>query len=179
MPRKVYAVPRHSTEGKPVMENINSELKAPRISYAFIARDKDGNELWREEIKNLVCTGGKTDIIDKYLKGSSYTAAWYMGLTGACTPAAGDTLTSHSGWTEATAYAGNRPAITWGTTTSGSNTGTGVLFTANAALTVAGAFVCTVATGTSGVLYSVAALSGSRTLQSGDTLTITPTVSAS
>src|SRR4051812_21996531 len=99
-------------------------LNCPAFSHDIICLDKDGNEKWRETIRNLVTTEGKNDIIDKYFKGATYTAAWYLGLKGTGAASAGDTLASHGAWTEATPYAGNRPAITWGTTSSGSNTAT-------------------------------------------------------
>lgn len=136
-------------------------------------------EKWRETIHNLVTTEGKNDILDKYFKGSSYTAAWYLGLCGAGTKAAADTLASHGGWTESTPYSGNRPAITFGTTSSGSNTATAVSYTINATATVAGAFISSVNTGTSGKLYSAGDFAASRGVASGDTLNVTPTVSVS
>lgn len=134
-------------------------------------------EQWREVFENLVTTGGKTDIVDKYLKGSAYTAAWFLGLKGTGTAAVGDTLASHAGWTEATPYSGNRLSITWGTTTSGSNTASAASYTINATATVAGAFVSSVNTGTSGILYSAGDFAASRSVASGDTLNVTPTLS--
>lgn len=155
---------------------IADSTKAPSIRYRFECYDSLGVLKWVEEFENLVTTGGKTDIIDKYLKGSSYTAAWYLGLKGTGSAAAGDTLASHAGWTEQTPYAGNRPTITWGTTSSGSNTASAVSISINASATVAGGFTCTVNTGTSGILYSVGDFSASRTVASGDTLNVTPTL---
>ena len=99
--------------------------------------------------------------------------------------AAADTLASHSGWTEFTDYSGNRKAVTFGTATTAdpsviansaapsqfSITGSGGV--------VAGAFLCNVATGTSGVLFSASDFQspGDRTVVSGDTLTVTYTFS--
>lgn len=154
------------------------DLVAPRIRYAF-EHVRGGAVIGRWIAWNLVTTVGKTDLMDKYLKGSGYTAAWYMGLKGAGSAAAGDTLASHGGWTELTPYSGNRKAITWGTTSGGSNTGTAVSFAITGAATVAGAFVCNAASGTSGTLYSVGDFSGSRGVDNGDTLNVTPTLSAS
>jgi hypothetical protein len=88
-------------------------------------------------------------------------------------------LASHAGWSEVTPYSGNRPAITFGTTTAGSNTASAVSYTINATATVAGAFLSSVNTGTSGKLYSAGDLAASRGVASGDTLNITPTVSVS
>lgn len=133
-------------------------------------------EKWTEDVTNLVTTGGKTDIIDKYLKGSSYTAAWFLGLKGTGSANAADTLASHAGWAEETPYAGNRPAITWGTTTAGSNTATAVSISITGTATVAGAFTATVNTGSSGVLYSVSDFAAPRSVANGDTLNVTPTL---
>ncbi len=159
--------------------DVEAVAKAPKFRYHVECRDKDGNLKWVEDIENLVTTVGKTDIIDKYFKGSSYTAAFFCGLKGTGTAAVGDTLASHAGWAEVTPYAGNRPAITFGTTSGGSNTATAVAFTINATQTVAGAFICTVASGTSGTLYSAGDFAASRNVISGDTLNVTLTVSAS
>jgi hypothetical protein len=147
--------------------------------YSIECVDKDGNVKWTEEFDNLVTTVGKTDIIDKYFKGSAYTAAWYLGLKGTGTAVVGDTLASHASWSEVTPYSGNRPAITFGTTSAGSNTATAVSYTINASATVAGAFIASANTGTSGTLYSAGDFGASRSVVSGDTLNVTVTVSVS
>lgn len=152
-------------------------VKAPRALFHVECFDADGNLKWVEDVYNVVTTAGKTDILDKYLKGSSYTAAWYCGLKGTGSAVVGDTLASHGGWSEVTPYAGNRPSITWGTTSSGSNTSSTVSYSINATATVAGAFTTTAASGTSGVLYNAADFSASRAVASGDTLNVTLTLS--
>lgn len=133
---------------------------------------------WQEVCHNLVTNVGRNDVLDKYFKGSSYTATWYLGLKGTGSAAAGDTLASHAGWSEVTPYSGNRPAITFGTTSSQSNTATQVSYTINATATVAGAFIASVNTGTSGTLYSATDFAASRSVASGDTLNVTPTVTS-
>lgn len=154
-------------------------IRAPSAVFEVECRAADGSLRWRETVRNVVTTAGKTDIVDKYLKGSTYTAAWFLILAGAGSKAAGDTLASHAGWSEVTPYAGNRPAITWGTTSAGSNTSTAVSISINASATVAGAGACTVNTGTSGVLYNVSDFSASRSVVDGDTLNVTVTLSVS
>ena len=155
------------------------EVGAPRFHYAFECRDADGNLKWADEFDNLVTTAGKTDLVDKYFKGATYTAAWYLGLKGTGSAAAGDTLASHAGWAEVNPYAGNRPAIAFGTTSGGSNTATTVSYSITGAATVAGAFIANANTGTSGVLYSAGDFASSRSVANGDTLNVTVTVSAS
>jgi hypothetical protein len=158
----------------------NKEHFGPYFTYLVECIGEDGQVKWVEEYKNLVTTVGKTDIIDKYFKGSAYTAAWYLGLKGAGSAVVGDTLASHAGWAEVTPYTGNRSAITFGTTSGGSNTATAVSYAITLAgpTTVAGAFVCSVNTGTSGTLYSAGDFAVSRSVVSGDTLNVTLTVSA-
>lgn len=161
-----------------VMRGVLAEaIKAPKFRYEVECRGADGELKWTEDVTNLVTTEGGNDLIDKYFKGSAYTAAWFMGLAGAGTKAAADTLASHGAWAEVNPYTGNRPAITFGTTAAKSNTATVVAFSCTGSATVAGAFVASVNTGTSGKLYSVSDFSASRAVVSGDTLNVTLTVS--
>lgn len=167
------------TAGLAAGGGCKEEAGVPRFTYAVECIGQDGEVRWTETFENLVTTAGKTDIVDKYFKGSGYTAAWYLGLAGAGTKAVGDTLASHSGWSEITSYTGNRQAITFGTTSAGSNTATAVSFAITGTATVAGAFIASAASGTSGTLYSAGDFSASRSVLSGDTLNVTMTVSVS
>ena len=155
-----------------------ASISAPFFRYEVECIAPDGSVRWRDGFTNLVTTAGKTDLIDKYFKGSAYTAAWFLGLKGTGSAAVGDTLASHAGWAEVNPYAGNRPAITFGTTSGGSNTATAVSYSINATATVAGGFVSSVNTGTAGTLYSAGDFGASRSVVSGDTLNVTLTVSA-
>jgi hypothetical protein len=152
--------------------------------YTVTCVGADGKEKWSDTFHNLVVNQGLQDMNTKYFSGSSYTAAWYLGLvTGpgsGTTFAAADTLASHAGWTENTAYTGNRKAVTFGTATTAdpsviSNSASPSAFTMNAdAQTIAGAFLCNVATGTSGVLFSAGDFTGGdKVVDSGDTLNVT------
>lgn len=149
--------------------------------YRFECVGADGKVKWVEEVENLVVNDGLNDLLSKYFKGSSYTAAFYVGLKGAGTVAAADTLASHGGWTEVTAYTGNRKTLTLGSVASQSvdNSASAASFAINGSATVAGGFVATVATGTSGVLYGAADFGTSRAVISGDTLNVTVTLTAS
>lgn len=159
---------------RPVLKEF---VKAPRFNYGFICLDRNGRIKWEEDIFNTVVTVGRNDLLDKYFKGSAYTAAWKLGLKGTGSVAAGDSLSSHAGWSEVTPYAGSRPAITFGVSSSGSNTATVISYTINANATVAGAFITDQASGTSGILYSAGDFAASRSVVSGDTLNVTLTVS--
>lgn len=154
--------------------------------WEFECFDKDGNLKWRETCYNLVVNVGLDDILDKYWKGSTYTAAHYVGLTsGTPTVAATDTMSSHAGWTEVVAYSeGTREALTLGTVSSQSvdNSASKASFSINGTTTTGGAFISTDSTksGTSGTLVcAVAFTGGDKSLSSGDTLNVTCTLTAS
>ena len=150
--------------------------------YTVECLDAQGNVKWSETIKNLVVTVGKNDMLDQFFAGTSYNAAWYLGLIdGASSPTynAADTMASHTGWSEFTGYSNStRPAPTWSAASSGSKATTATSFNINASGTVAGAFMTTDGTisGTTGTLYSAGNFTGgSRTVASGDTLNVTYT----
>lgn len=154
----------------------------PSTLYVFECWRPDGSLRWREEVPNLVVNEGLNDLLDKYFKGSTYTASHFVGLTqGSPTFAAGDTLASNAGWDEFTSYSGNRKTFTPGTVASQSvsNSASAAVFAITGSGTVGGGFLCTVNTGTSGILYGGAAFSGgNRTVDNGDTLTVTATATA-
>lgn len=158
--------------------------------YKIQCHDAQGNLKWEDEAPNLVVNVGLQDMNAKYFTGSAYTAAWYIGLYGAAAsnnPAAGDTMSSHAGWTEVTAYSqATRPACTFGTPTTANpsvatNSASPASFSINGTTTVGGAFLTSNSTksGTTGTLYSAADFSspGDRAVVSGDTLSVTYTLS--
>ncbi|MCC8946006.1 hypothetical protein H8A97_13075 [Bradyrhizobium sp. Arg62] len=154
-----------------------------KSTYRFECFDADGNLKWEETVDNLVVNVGLNDLLSNYFKGSSYTAAFYVGLKDAGTVAAGDTMSSHSGWTEDTSYSNStRPALTLGSVSGQSvdNSASKAVFTINGTATIAGAFVTTSSTkgGTTGVLYGAADFGAARSVLSGDTLNLTVTLTA-
>ena len=166
---------------------VNNSVSASMMAggvYHVQCFDKDGNLKWEDKAHNLVVNQGLKDMNDKYFSGAAYTAAWYLGLvTGpgsGTTFAAGDTLASHAGWTEFTNYSGNRGAVTFGAATTADpsviTNPAPVQFTiTGAGGRVAGAFLASVATGTSGILFSESDFQspGDRAVVSGDVLNVT------
>jgi hypothetical protein len=159
--------------------------------YTVTCVGADGVEKWSDTFHNLVVNQGLQDMNSKYFQGSGYTAAWYLGLVegpgSGNTYAAGNTLASHAGWTELTPgtdYTGNRKAVTFGTATTADpsvidNSGSPSSFAMLVNSTVvAGAFLCSVASGTSGILFSAGNFTGGdKTVDNGDTLNVTYTFS--
>jgi hypothetical protein len=153
-------------------------------TYLVEAFDRHGNPKWTERVHNLVPTAGLNSLLDCYLKGSGCVATWYVGLKGAGTIAAGDTMASHAGWSEihSTYSESVRQTLTLGSVSGGSvnNSASKATYTFTGSATVAGIFLTSVSTknGTTGTLFSVADFSSARTVASGDLLRVTATVTA-
>ena len=158
--------------------------------FSIQCHDKDGNLKWETSTHNLVVNVGLQDMNAKYFTGSSYTAAWYLGVYGAAAsnnPAASDTMSSHAGWTEVTAYSeSTRPACSFGTPTTAdpsvaTNSLSPAVYSINGTTTIGGAFLTSNNTkgGTTGILFSAGdfASPGDRAVVAGDTLTLTYTFS--
>lgn len=150
---------------------------------------------WVEDIDNLVVNQGLDDLLDKYLKGSTYTAAFFVGLidnANFTAIAAGDTAAkinetanppTTNGWQEATEYdEATREALVLGSVSGQSvnNSASKAEFTISATVTINGAFVVTNNTkgGTSGVLYGAASFTSPRAVEDDDTLLVTVTLTA-
>jgi hypothetical protein len=133
---------------------------------------KGGPIIRQESFPNTVVTVGKNYLLDQALAGSGYTAAFYLGLISSVSYsaiAAGDTMSSHAGWTEAAATnapdydESARPTAAWAAASSGSKAlSAGLDFTFNESGTVKGCFLTTVSTkdGTTGTLISAGLFSG-------------------
>ena len=159
-------------------------VKALKTHYKVEAF-RDGKLLWVEEFDNLVVDVGLDDSLDKHLKGSGYTAAWYVGLVSSSpTFAAGDTMDgAHAGWTEQTEYdEATREALVLGAVSGQSvdNSASKATFTISATITFGGAFVVDVSTkgGATGILYGGGVFSQDRALIDNDALNVTITCTA-
>ena len=155
--------------------------------YTVTCVGADGVEKWTDTFHNLVVNQGLANMNGAYFAASAQTTTWYLGLVtgpGSGTAfAAADTLASHAGWTENTDYAGNRKAVTFGSATTANpsvitNSASPSSFVMSGTATIAGAFLASVATGTSGILFSAGDFTGGdKSVASGDTLNVTYTFS--
>ena len=168
--------------GLKMKEDNNVDLRL-KNTWEVVCKGSDGKEKWRELNDNLIVTVGLNDLLDKYFKGSTYTAAWYIGLKGTGTALAADTMSSHSSWAVDANYSESvRQTLTLGTPSSGSvsNSASKASFSINGTTTIYGAFLTSSNTksGTAGTLYGVVDFGSSRAVISGDTLEITVTLTA-
>ena len=179
----------HVSSGLTCNLKAGEEAKATGV-FEIKCHDKDGNLKWEAQSKNLVVNVGL-----QYMAGSALTSvtqitSWFLGLYGAGasnTPAAGDTMSSHAGWTEVTAYSNaTRVAATFVTATNANpsvvtNTASPATFNINGTTTVGGAFLTSGSAkgGTAGTLFSAADFGspGDRSVVSSDTLSVTYTFS--
>jgi hypothetical protein len=160
--------------------------------YTVTCVGADGVEKWSDTFHNLVMNGGLANMNSTYFGAGAQSTTWYLGLvTGpgsTTTYSATDTLASHGatgsgGWTENTDYSGNRKSVTFGSATTANpsvitNSAAPSSFLMTGTATIAGAFLCNVATGTSGVLFSAGDFTaGDKSVAAGDTLNVTYTFS--
>ena len=148
-----------------------------RFRYVVEHHDLDGKLVWRREFENLVTTAGKNLLGNVMFGGTSKSAAWYLGLKGTGTAAAGDTMNSHAGWSEVTGYSETvRQTLTLPSFSSGTanNSGSPAVFTINTSVTVAGVFAVDNSTkgGALGTLYSAGDFSGGSVSLSSGTITV-------
>lgn len=130
-------------------------------NYGHVTHIRDGRIIGKYRATNDIVVVGKNHALDVVFGNSTPVAQvdpWYIGLiNNTPTPSLSenDTLASHAGWTEFTSYTGTRKA--WddanaaakakGTTTTSD-------FTISADADIYGLFVCSVTSGTSGVLWA-------------------------
>lgn len=147
--------------------------------------DKDGKFKWARKTKNGIVDEGIEYMLNvAFRSATTKINPWYIGLvdnSGFSAFADADTMASHTGWSESTAYTeATRPEWTADAAASRAITNsTTVDFSMNATATIKGIFITSNNTksGTTGTLWSTAAFSSNASVTSGDTLKITYTVS--
>lgn len=166
---------------------FNDNIKVKGV-YQFECFDKYGNLKWKTDKVNTVVTVGKNQLLNDGIDNST----GYMGLISSVdwsAVAAGDTMSSHSGWkeagnTNAPTYTAPRKTCVWAAAGSGAKalsaaltfaiTGTGTL---KGAFIVFGTGASSTIENTSGVLLSAGTFSeGDRSVVNGDTVNISYTI---
>ena len=147
-------------------------------------RNKSGLLVAEYDIKNAISDEGMNYLLDAAFNAGTAINPWYVGLidsTGFTAVAAADTMASHAGWSELTAYSeATRP--TWGSGAASARAitnGTAAEFTASATNTVKGLFIASgnVKGGTTGKLWSAALFGTASLVNIGDKLDATYSLS--
>lgn len=158
------------------------------FGYYTVECFNNGQLKWKDDIHNLVTTVGKNFTMDTTL-GNTAGGAVVMGLKGTGTAVVADTQASHASWLEvglanAPTYTGNRPTPTFSAASAGAKTtSSAVTFAITSSGTVAGCFIniggSATKDNTTGTLFSAGDFTaGSKTVTSGDTLSVTYTATA-
>ena len=153
----------------------------------YVEHYRNGELLGKYEVFNDITNVGKNYIFDVMFNDGTQIAnnSWFIGLinlTSFSALAAGDTMSSHSGWIEFTAYSqSNR--VAWGSGAAASQSvtnATPATFDMNGSGTVKGIFITSSNTksGTTGTLWSTALFSADVPVVNGDQLKITYTLNA-
>jgi hypothetical protein len=156
--------------------------------YVVECHGADGQLKWKDDIHNLVTTVGLNLTMDTIL-GNAAAGAVVLGLKGTGTAAIGDTQASHVTWDEvgganAPTYTGDRQTPTFGAAAAGAKaTSIPVVFSMTGSGTVAGCFIniggSPTKDNTTGTLFSAGDFTaGSKTVTSGDTLSVSYTATA-
>jgi hypothetical protein len=156
--------------------------------YVVECHGADGQLKWKDDIHNLVTTVGLNLTMDTVL-GNAAAGAVVLGLKGTGTPVLADTQASHASWLEvgganAPTYTGNRQTPTFGAAAAGAKaTSSPVVFSMTGSGTVAGCFIniggSATKDDTTGTLFSAGDFTaGSKTVTSGDTLSVSYTATA-
>jgi len=161
--------------GVQVWEN-QDHLDAHRIKKALGCNDSVIEPLMEFDFNNGITDVGIHYVLDTSFRGTTAISTWYAGLinnSGYTGVAAADTMASHSGWAEATAYDESvRQTLSFAAAASRAISDS-VSFTMNASITIQGLFVTSDNTksGTSGTLFSTALFTTPPVLVSGNVLT--------
>jgi hypothetical protein len=169
-----------------IARNGQAERLHAQGYFTAVCVGANGVEKWREGFPNTVMTLGKNDILDKFLKGATYTQTVRMGLAGTGTKEAADTQASHAGWLEvglanAPTYTGDRKSVTFGAASGGVSTSPVQAFAITSSGTVSGCFLnnggSATKDDTTGVLISAGNFTeGDRVVVNGDTINVTYTL---
>ena len=138
--------------------------------------------LWSVAFKNGITDAGIHYLLEAGFRGGSAISTWYAGLidnSGYTGVDPSDTMSSHTGWSEATQYDETvRQTLSFGAAATRSISAE-VSFTMNATKTIQGIFVTSDDTksGTTGTLWSTALFASPPGLVSGNVLTANYTLS--
>ena len=158
---------------------------------AHVELVRDGKVIWVEEVDlslhrdgNGIVDVGVNSLFNVAFNAQTQITVWYIGIVdnaGFSAFANSDTMSSHAGWTEFTAYS-EATRVEW---VEGAASGRSItnpspsVFNINGSGTLKGIFVTSSSTksGTTGTLWATAAFASTVTVSNGDQLKVTYTIS--
>lgn len=154
--------------------------KLPLTGKFHIQVLRQGEVVDEFDVKNGIVNEGMNKLLDVMFGGDTPIDPWYIGLISSTTPTlnAADTLASHT-WTEITDY-DEGARVEWDDDAAAARAKTNTTpadFTINATVTVRGIFIASVASGTSGILWSTALFGSNVALLDNDVLRCTYSLS--
>lgn len=147
--------------------------------------DSEGNLKAVYDFDNDIVNVGKNMIFNVMFNGATASTTWYIGLisnAGFTALAATDTMSSHGGWTEFTAYS-QSTRVSWGSGSASAQTitnATAAQFDISSSGNIYGIFLVDNSTkgGTSGNMWATAPFNAIVPVNNGDQLKVTYTLSA-
>jgi hypothetical protein len=147
---------------------------------------RQGNLISNYEINNLVTTAGKNSLLDVGFRAQTQISAWYIGLVDNTSFTAfdvSDTMASHAGWIEFYTGYSQSTRVQWSPSAASGGSisnSTAAQFDITATATLKGVFITSgsAKNGTTGTLWSGAAFAANLSVQNGDQLKLTYTVSS-
>jgi hypothetical protein len=149
------------------------------FQYRILNADGSLYKDW-EKFKNGVPNAALNDVLQVYLGNGTQKTTWYIGLidnSGFSSLSQNDTIASHTGWSESTAYNETvRQTCTFGTASGQviNNVASLASFTINTTVAVNGAFLVSNNTkgGTSGLLFATGSFASVQNLSNGQVLQV-------
>lgn len=152
--------------------------------FKAVCTNPDGSVAWEESFSNGTTDQGRALGLTNIFTAGAQSASWFIGLISTTSFSALSTLDTaavHSGWVESVAYAEATrrqwnpasPISSAGTTTMTSSSS--IVFTANASVSIKGAFLSSASakSSTAGVLWATGVFVSDQNLITGQTISIT------
>jgi hypothetical protein len=158
--------------------DLGERVRRPRTVYRVWCRRADGSLRWFSRFENLVVDEGLSRLLALAFDDVAPPQDWRVGLKGAGTVVASDTLAAHPGWEEIAPYDdAPRPALVAAVAgLSGDNAGNPALFHIDRDFAIPGIMLCDVAD--PGYLWGAGDFpSGPRPVTAGETLEVVAEVS--
>lgn len=147
---------------------------------------RNSKQIGQYNINNLITTVGKNSVLDVGFRAQTQISAWYMGLidnTSFTAIDVSDTMASHAGWIEFYTGYSQATRVQWSPSAASGGSisnATAAQFDITATATLKGVFITSGSgkNGTTGTLWSAAAFAANVSVQNGDQLKLTYSISS-